>query len=267
MATKKYGSKGKRSMRNKRRVQPKQTTKPSKSFTQAVQKIIHKDVETKRTIFTSNVTAFNQSINSSGDCLRLLPDIQQGAGGGGSNGRIGNEIKIQSLKIRGVLTFALTQLADADTRIGVRMLILRTKAFQDWNTAAVAFNSSSGTGSYTRLLENGNSGFLGSVMDFNTPVNEEVFSVVADKRFYMSQSKVGSGGHTTDLINTTKFVNFEVPYCRNKKLRYDDNGTQPQNFQYYMLLGYSKLNGAIYDNATVTNLTFQYVSDLRYEDA
>ena len=245
----------------------KRAPKSSKAFTKAVQKIIHKDVETKRTIFSSNVTAFNQSMTSNTDCLRLLPDIQQGAGAGGSNGRIGNEIKVQSLRIRGVLTYALSQTVAAYTRIGVRMLILRTKAYQDWNTAATAFGNSSGTGSYTRLLENGNSGFLGSLMDFNTPINLDVFSVVADKRFYLSQSISGTGGHSSDVSQTTKFINMKIPYTSGKKLRYDDNSTQPQNFQYFMLLGHCKLDGTIYDSNLVSNLTFQYVSDLKYEDA
>jgi len=265
MAPKKNGGKGKRS-KSKASKASKSTksSKPSKALTNAVQKIISKNVETKRSLYSSSVTSFNQGMNQSGDCLRLLPDITVS---GNSFGRVGNVIRLQSLRVRGVLTFALTQTQPANVRIGVRMLIIRTKAFADWTQAAVAFGSSSGAGSYTRLLEGGISGYLGSVMDFNTPVNTDAFSVVSDKRFYMSQSVVGSGGHTTETWNTTKIVNFDVPYCRNKILHYDDNAAQPADFQYFMLLGYSKLDGTVYDSNAITNLTFQYTTDCKYEDA
>lgn len=263
-------TKGKGAKRGKRSMRPvsRRTRKvsPTSSFVQKVQKIIHKEVETKIAIYNSNVTAFNQQISFSADALRILPDIQNGSGQGQRNG---NVIKIQSLNIRGVLTFALAQTNSAYTRIGVRMMILRPKAFSDWNSAAAVFGNVSGIGSYTRLLEGSNSGFTGSLIDFNTPPNLDAFSVVADKRFYMSQSQAAStaGGHTVDVNNSTKFINISVPYSAGRTLRYDDNNTQPLDYPYFMVLGYTKLDGTAQDLPAVSYLTFQYNTTCKYEDA
>lgn len=244
----------------------KRSTKASKAFVRKVQKIIHKDVETKIVVYNSNVTAFNQSINSTGDCLRLMPQISIG---GNQSQRIGNTIKLQSLKIRGVLTFAVPQALAVNCRIGVRMMILRPKAYKDWVAGANAFGVGSGNASYTKLLENPTlaSGFNGSLQDFNNPTNSDCFSVVVDKRFYMSMSYTGTLGHTPEMFNTTKFVNLEVPYCRNKTLLYDDSSSEPNQFPYFMVLGFCKLDGSVFDSSVTTNLTFQYNATARYEDA
>ncbi|ALE29607.1 coat protein [Lake Sarah-associated circular virus-10] len=238
----------------------KKMMKTSKSFVKKVQKIIHKDVETKVVVFNSNATAFNQQINSTGDCLRLLPDIVNGTS---ENTKIGNIIQLQSLNIRGVLTFALSQTASQNVRIGVRMLILRAKRFNDWNQSATDFATN-----YTKLLEGSTSGFDGSVAAFNTPVNHDYFSVVADKRFYMSQSVILASGPTINTNETTKFINFSVPYSR-RKLTYDQDfsGLAPTNYPYFMVLGYSKLDGSVADGTGTTYLTFQYTATAKFEDA
>lgn len=250
----------------KRAYKRKPVGKPTRSFVKQVQKIIHKEVETKVAIFNSNVTAFNQQMSFTADALRLLPDIQQTSG---QAGRVGNLIKVQSLNIRGVLTFALGQTNAAYTRIGVRMMIVRPKAFKDWNSAAAVFGNVSGIGSYTRLLEGSNSGFTGSLSDFNCPPNTDAFSVIVDKRFYMSQSQAAStaGGHSVDVTNTTKFINMKIPYISGRNLHYDDNSTQPLDYPYFLLLGYTKLDGTAQDLPAVSNLTFQYNTTCRYEDA
>lgn len=235
-------------------------SKPSAKFIKSVKKIIAKDVETKTSIFTSNVTAFNQQIATTGDCLRLMPQIGQGIA---ENQRIANKIKLQSLNIRGVLTFTLGQTSADNTRIGVRLMILRAKKFGDWNAAATDFNTN-----YTRLLEGIPTGFQGTLQQYNTPYNPDYFSCVMDKRMYMSLSYSNVTTLTNDTVNTTKFVNFKVPYTKNKTVIYDeDTSTEPVNFPYFMVLGYTKLSGALADSNLTTYLTFQYTATAHYEDA
>lgn len=244
----------KRSMRRKR---SSRTQKISASFANKVKRVIAKDVETKVANYSSNVTAFNQQMNSTGDCLRIMPQI---AASVNQNGRIGTEIKLQGIQLRGTLTFTLGQTSASNTRVGVRMLILRSKRFDDWNAAALDFASS-----YNKLLEGSATGFTGLVTDFNTPVNRELFSVVADKRFYMSQSV---GVSTSDLVNTTKFINMKIPYTR-RKIKYDNeySALEAANFPLFALIGYTKLDGSIADAGATTYLTFQYNTTAYYEDA
>lgn len=243
--------------RRKRMSRPK--NKPSKSFVKKVQKIIHKDVETKKQVYLSSATAFNQQIQTQADCLRIMPSIPQGSA---NSNRIANEITIQEMRIRGCLTFALNQTAIALTRIGVRMMIVRAKRFNDWIAAATDFATSNG-----RLLETQGS-FDGSVQCFNAPVNEDYYSVIVDKKFYFSQSQT-AGGPTTEVWNSTKLFDFKLPYHRNRKLIYDDNylSGDATNYPYFILIGYVKLDGTAADASTVSNLTLQYTSTVKYEDA
>lgn len=232
------------------------------SLVKTIKKIMAKDIETKTVVFNSSVTAFNQQINATGDCLRLMPQITNGTA---ENQKIGNVIKLQSLNVRGVLTFTLSQATAANTRIGVRMLILRPKKYNEWNVGALDFGTN-----YTKLLEGTTTGFQGLVSQFNTPVNHDYFSVVMDKKFYMSQTLINANNlASTDLTNTTKFVNFNVPYTRNKKLIYDqdDSVSESTNFPYFMVLGYTKLDGSAADLPATAYLTFQYSATAKFEDA
>jgi len=247
-------------MRGKRRMR-KQSSKASKSFVKKVQRIIHKDTETKCVVYSSNATAFNQQINSTGDALRLMPQI---ANGTAENQKIGNIIRLQSLNIRGVLTMTLGQTTANNTRFGVRLLVLKAKRFGDWNQSATDFGTN-----YTRLLEGSTAGFTGLVADFNTPINRDYFSVVKDKRFYMSQSlNVSPGTTVNDTFNTTKFINFNVPYSRRNVIYDQDfNATEAVNYPYFMCLGYCKLDGSAADAPGASYITLQYTATAKYEDA
>jgi len=250
--------KNKKSMRGKRRVR-KQSSKPSKTFVKKVQRIIHKDTETKVVVYSSNATAFNQQINSTGDALRLMPQISNGTA---ENQKIGNVIRLQSLNIRGVLTFAY-QAAAVNSRIGVRLLVLKAKRFTDWNQSATDLATN-----YTRLLEGSAAGFTGLVADFNTPINRDYFSVVKDMRMYISQSVNTAATAVADTVNTTKFINFNVPYSRrNIIFDQDFSATEAVNYPYFMCLGYCKLDGSAADLPATTYLTLQYTATAKYEDA
>lgn len=231
------------------------------SFAKRVQKVISKNIETKVAVYTSNVTAFNQQVNSAGDCLRLMPEIPLGTG---QSARIGSEIKLQSLRIRGVMTFAFQTDAN-NSRIGVRLMVLRAKKFNDWNQTATDMNATGGQ----KLLEGSTAGLQGTLAQFNTPPNLDYYSVVADKRFYMSQSVSTSATNVADTYNTTKFINFEVPYSR-RTLKFDEGNllfNDPLDFPYTMVLSYCKLSGTGADLAATTYLTFQYTATAKYEDA
>lgn len=54
-----------------------------------VQKVIHRDTETKDACVVFPLTAFNSLVNSTGDVLRVLPTVQPGTANGQ---RIGDNI-------------------------------------------------------------------------------------------------------------------------------------------------------------------------------
>jgi len=262
---KKYGNKRySRKGKNQGRKRMAKSSKPTKSFAQKVQRIISKNIETKTVVFNSNTTAYNAPLNAAGDCLRLLPDV-----GNSVNmiGKIGNEIRMQSLNLRGVLTLGLKQTTDNNVRIGVRISIIRSKRHNDWNLAATDFGNTAGS----RLLEGGLTTNLGTVPQFTTPINRDYYSVVYDKRFYMSQSLQAVGTTMASTVYTTKFVNIKIPYSR-RTLKFDENnsGNQPVNYPYFMLINYCKLDGTsdtIPPAAGESLVSLQYTTVLKYEDA
>ena len=140
---------------------------------------------------------------------------------------------------------------------------MRSKRFKDWNQAAIDLGTN-----YTRLLEGSTAGATGLVADFNTPINNDYFSVLKDKRFYMSQSNQTVGTTVNDTMNTTKFINFNVPYSR-RKITYDQDfsANEPIDYPMFMCLFYCKLDGSAADLPATSYLTLQYVSTAKYEDA
>lgn len=241
----------------KKRMLRKPQAKITKNLTNAVKRIVNKQTETKIATFYSNVTAFNQQVNSSGDCLRLIPQISNGTGQGT---RIGAEIKAKRLHIRGVMTMTLGQTSAANLRFGVRMMIFRCKRFSDWQQTQTDFASSFG-----RLLEGSVNGLNGDLSNWNAPPNRDYFSVIKDKRFVFT---MGQSATTNEVFNSVKHYSFTIPYSK-KLLKYDENysTTDPVNYAYVMVLGYTKLDGSLPDLAATTYLTNQYVTTLTYEDA
>jgi len=265
----KYGKRGYKGKGKKRAGRKRYgSSKPSKSFAKKVQAIISKNVETKVVVHQSNVTAYNAPLSATGDCLRLIPTVAQNAT---QAGIIGSQIRMQSLNLRGVLTFQLSQTTANNTRIGVRLTILRAKRFKDWNAAAIDFGTN-----YIRLLEtppNILSGQnLGTLTQFNSPINRDYFSVISDKRYYMSQSlNVSPGTTTNSTVYTTKFVNMNIPYSR-RIVTFDQgfDADDAVDYPYFMLVNYCKLDGSsdvTPPSAGESLLTFQYVTTMKYEDA
>jgi len=189
--------------------------------------------------------------------MQLMPNILNGTS---NSTKIGNQIRLKSLRVRGVLTCTISQTTANNTRFGVRLLILRAKRFSDYLQTTTDFATN-----YTRLLEGTNTGFLGSLAQFNTPINKDYFSVVMEKKYYITLSQ---GASTAEMFNTTKFINFTVPYSK-RLLNYDENfdSDTPVNYPYVMLMGYTKLTGDAADGDGTTYMNFQYTSTASYEDA
>lgn len=257
----------------KRRVSKKTA---SKAFVRNVKQIVSSLQETKQAFHNSgnSLTFFNSGIDSAGDMLQVIPTISQSVL---DNGRIGDQIRAKSLNIRGYLKLNINAASgtagDSTTLPNViaRLMVVTIKSrlnYPDAAGAPVFLNT---------LLKKGGTtvGFTGLLSDINAPINTDVFTVHADRKFYLNQSYVNSIGASVpsqylaqDIRNTVKFFNLRVR-CKNKLLKYDEDvgsGIYPSNFAPIMLLGYSYLDGSSPDTLS-TNLGMQYVTTLNYEDA
>ena len=92
-------------------------------------------VETKQAFHQNALTNFNSGISGSGDCLQVIPSI---ASGTLDNQRVGDQIRPQSLSIRGIINMVPQDPTQSlgVRRIGVRVMIVSVKAYPTYAVAA-----------------------------------------------------------------------------------------------------------------------------------
>lgn len=240
----------------------------SKAFTKAVQRIVHKDAETKQMYNSIQDVAFNSAINSVGDLQIIIPNNTQGAS---DNTRIGDVIRAQKLKIKGFLNTRFsygTNTYYQACRIGVRLMVVQPKAY----TGLLAIQNYATTWLGGLLKKGGTTtGFTGTQSDLMADINTDAITCYYDKVFYVQQpwanTTVGSAGTSPLMpVNSVKF--FQKTFnLKNKLLKYDfneNNGLTPTNFNPVVIMGYCLLDGSA--DSVNTAVALSYDSYLYFED-
>lgn len=273
MAKVSMGLRNRKAAKSSKKTVSKAITSAKKSnFAKAVKKVINAESETKQAFhrLTDNETLlmFNSQINSVGDMCQVIPNMDRGTQ---DNQRVGDQIKAQSLIIRGHMRYnpssAINDLGRAN--IAVRLMVLSIKARPSYATAKDSVNPLSS------LLKKGGttSSFAGYLSDLYADINTDIFTKHYNKVYYLNQqvynqpATAGAQGGFQDLQNIIKFFKIKVP-LKNKIFKYDDgigSGLQPSNFGPFLVLGYVYLNGASPDSTT-TSVGLYYDSMLNYQD-
>lgn len=257
----------------RRRRAARKATKPSRSFVKKVQKIIHKDAESKMAYTSTgdSLVNFNSGITNANDIQVVLPSIGNGSS---DSQRIGDEIRAQSLSIKGYINLAvdLTENYLPNRRVAVRLMVVSPKRFPNMDDAYSNWNSW-----YSALLKKGGTqtAFTGLLSDLYAPINTDEITKYYDRVIYVSQDywKTNVGTTTVssqsmmNIQNTIKFFKINIR-CRNKKLRYDPGASsnlRPTNWGPILLLGYVHLDGSAPDVAS-TQVGLCFDSVLTYED-
>lgn len=194
----------------------------------AVHKILDSKLEVKHATQNGNAN-FNSAANSYGDCINLLPDIQNGTG---NAQRIGCKIKPRGLYVKG---YFQTWWADNDihrSRIGLRVVVGMPCGFQEISSA-MNLNQDW----LPEIIDNGytTSGLDGSIDAFMGKINRRRFTPYYDKRFYLTQpyshyfsndplDPVTDLAVSSDLHKSTKFFNFKIPFKQEWEYAQEDNG-------------------------------------------
>lgn len=251
--------------------------KPTKKFTKMVQKIIHKDAETKQNSYTLATTAFNSGITTSGDVLRIIPVVDQGVT---ESQRIGDTIQGQKIDVRGHFFINVAPTAStllnlptaipANARLMIRAFICSVKKYSNYDDAVANVASWSG-----QFLKNGNASQTldGSIQSMYLPVNTDVITVHKEIKRYVTcpvLTSTSSGapvnwiiGQSYDARGSVKFFNANLK-CK-KVLKYDESNFSPQNYAPFMVISYAHLDGSAPD-VLETRISASYVSILFYED-
>lgn len=252
--------------------------RPSKKFTKMVQKIVHKDVETKEANYTYALTAFNSGVNSTGDVIRVLPQVTIGTTTGA---RIGDQINGQRLNIKGHMLINATPITTGsgviptgipnNCRLMVRAFVFSVKRFQNYDDAVSNVSSWSG-----QFLKNGSAvqALDGTIASMYLPVNRDVITVHKEIKRYITCEGLatitfGSPANQIAMTNvnyqdTTKFFDLSIP-CK-KLMKYDSGNFSPQNYAPLFCLSYCHLDGSSPDVLTTT-VSASFVSSFMYEDA
>lgn len=247
----------------RKRVYKKATANPTKSFVKKVKKIIHSQAESKIANITFDAQ-FNSAATSSGDIIKVLPDVPQG---GDNAQRIGDQIRGQKLVVKGHLILGQAYASQiAESRIGVRMMIVSPKRFPSYADAQV--NSSNWLNSVLTIGSN-ELPLDGTLRSLYLPVNHNSVTCYYDKVVYLTLPYVNGVATSTsqDLHNSVKFFSKTI-YLKNKLLRYDNlsPANQPNNYGPTFLFSYVHLDGSSPDT-TNTLLTASFVTTLHYEDS
>lgn len=266
----KYAAKPKSATKKTNRNYKKSTSrssKPSKSFTKAVESVIHKNTENKEVYHSVEALSFNSAINTTGDMQKVVPNCGVGTG---EAERIGEQIRAQKLNIKGHFILSTSNNSIANSRIAVRMFVCQPK-----NLSAYPEVSNS-TGWLQQLLRKGGSNvaFTGLISDLYAPVNTDQITCYYDKVTYITvpylYQGIGLDSVNTltswDLVNSTKFFSISLK-VKNKLLKYDKNYNtlQPTSYSPILVLGYTHLDNSSPDIVT-TQVVMSYISTMEYED-
>jgi len=256
-----------RTYKNKSRTKSSKKCVSEKRVKEIVINELKQELEEKKCLISYDNNTLNANIpsgdvSSSFNYMRLLGPIDQisfsntTGDQGQYNMRIGDEINLKSLDIKGFVSMNdLTINQQQNCRIGVRVMILKQK---DENSD-LGFVSNSHA---NELLENGDlaipgpSSFTGRPLNLIQSINRDLYTVRYDKQFFLNQSLqiVGTSNvnrSTAGSDQTLKFFRHKLTFGkRGLKLKYSSgNADTPNNFGYVMVVGYTNL----VDNAVATN--------------
>lgn len=204
----------------------------------------------------------NAASNSNNNSFfKILPEIDQsttGEAGKGYNTRVGNEITLRSLDIKGMLSYngdLVNQIDLKDAKLAVRVMILRAK---DINDTDILFNnmptdeliiSGQQVGGGTTA---GPISFGGFGVDAFRAINRDVFSVKYDQVHYLD-APVGIAG--TSLAGDSAFsVVPSAAKLFQHRLTFGEGGLKlhyssitdnmANNFPYFMVIGYQSMSAS-----------------------
>lgn len=262
-----------------------------KQMKEVAQTVYNQQVENKQAIFdvverkpfapiltgdVANAVITAQRPNQvNSNYYQLLPAISQSISGEAArkyNSRVGNEIILKSITLKGFIEYDLSFASDvlpANKKLLVRLMIVSQKRAGNYTTAFTNISD--------RMLTNGfnageNTGpFTGATINGVQEINRDVFTVHYEKSIYLNAPLIQPG--TTDpdvglIPSGIKFIDKKINFGgkAGKKLTFANSGaTVPENFAPFVVIGYSSCSA----NGVPSNglISFTYNSIANYTDA
>lgn len=210
---------------------------------------------------------------SASNYFDILPNIGQsisGQAGSKYNTRIGNQINLKSIDVKGWVNYTLPEITETDFKdhkIAVRLMILSQKRN---NAVTESYKNMSGA-----LLRNSNNGlenvnaFDAFPLDLRRPINRDVYTVHHDEIIYLTVPVTLVGTTSVEMSaipSALKFFEKRLTFGKNgKKLVYSNrSANSPENFGMFGVLGYTSCTqNAIPSGGTVS---MTYTAEASYTD-
>lgn len=262
--------------------------RPKKNFDKTVKEIVRKELaeelEEKHAITQYNnvllqpVIPSGVVLNGQGNFFKLVPEIFQSTTGGAGNAyneRVGNELNLKSLDIHGFLNSRqdIINLSSSpeNIKLAVRVMILRAKQASDLD---LAFDNMP-TDALIRFGEQttgfaGPTAYQGLPLDSFREINRDTFAVKYDKVHYLNGPTFLPGTTNPDVSqipSALKMFRHKMRFGkRGLKLKYTNStDTQPNNFPYFMVVGYSSMSANAVPSANLASMTINVSS--KYTDS
>lgn len=249
----------------------KNTKRFEKSVKEIVAKELKEELEEKHAITEYADVFINRAIpsgvvlNGSGNFFKILPEIDQsptGEAGRAYNTRIGNEICLKEIDIRGHISYANSNTGQnvyQNGKLAVRVMILRAKAINDQELLfdEMPTDTLIRFGSQAAGSANGAGSFGGFSLDAFRDLNRDTFAVRYDKVIYLDAPVLLPGSTQPDLSvipSRSRLFNHKLKFGKNGlKLKYSVQAdVNPNNFPYFMVIGYSSMSsGSVPSNQLV----------------
>lgn len=249
-----------------------------------VQKELMEEIEEKHAIteyadvFCKRAIPSGVVFNGQGNFFKILPEIDQsatGEAGRAYNTRIGNEINLKHIDIKGHFSYANSNTGQnvyQNGKIALRVMILRAKAINDQELlfdemptdTLIRFGSQSST------APSGAGSFGGFSLDAFRDLNRDTFSVRLDKVIYLDAPVLLPGSTQPDLSvvpSRSKLFSHRMTFGKNGlKLKYSAQADlNPNNFPYFMVVGYSSMSSGVQPDDNLVRATISCVGT--YTDA
>lgn len=206
----------------------KKAVKLSKPVTNAIKNVVHRMAENKTWSNVVQNLSLPPSITGSLSTTsvnpwnyNLLPQLSQGVG---SSNRIGNQVRVIKNVIRGFVNLRPydATLNPMTCPIEVKLFVFSCKTFTN-------FVGDMGYSNWLQFftVNNADTGFYGSMLDMLAPVNNDMFTLHATKRFQLSSSPFLVGNGTSNQGYSSPSGVWSMPFSFDvtkyaKILKYDD---------------------------------------------
>lgn len=231
--------------RKNRKIVRRGRKRPKMSFAKRVLSVLNEQRELKTgaplSYFITDVRDAITAATRPTNFLGIMSAISQGVD---ENQRIGNKITLKKIVMRGYYRLQFPVPDSIGCRVLLRNMIMRQRNIEN----AELLTTGLVTANYNTILEP-SAPYLGSVADFNTPINRDAFIVKKQMKRIMTAEFSGNTTGSTPALGTSEtyvFFNYTMTFGKGKELNYRTGGaTLPEDFPYFLTHSASYLGSNI----------------------